>query len=122
MRRDLKVNDGQESDDDPAPGGEFTSHRWPGIGKEVEASRPLSPTDSGAGKFGNCLYFGPAGERCHRLAGESGFCREHSGNREEADPRKPGKILAAVIGILALLWPVIGDVVQFILRWLGGHH
>src|SRR5215469_5673372 len=121
MRRDLKVNAGQERDDAPTQADDLAAFRWPGSGDEgKDLATPTMP-QSESRRHGNCLYFGLAGERCDRPAAESGFCREHSGNREEADPRKPGRILAAVMAILALLWPVIGDVVQFIMRWLSRH-
>jgi hypothetical protein len=69
-----------------------------------------------------CLYLGPAGERCDSPALDSGFCPRHQLNsaptalRDESRARK--KKAAATVGIVAMLWPLIEEVVRHILRLL----
>jgi hypothetical protein len=122
MRRDLKVNAEQDSEEEPDQSWHFGPLKWPGTDEMPEDSATVSAPASGKRSYGACLYFGPAGERCDRPAGESGFCRKHVGNIEGKPSAKPGKIIAAVMAILALLWPVLGDVVQFIVRWIRHRH
>ena len=68
---------------------------------------------------GPCLYFGPSGERCDRRAMEGGFCTRHQ-------PVAPGVLSSAqvarrgiaILGVLAALWPVLGDLIREIIRLL----
>lgn len=122
MRRDLKVNAEQESPDAPGQSCDFGGLHWPGGDEGPESSDIAPARGSSGGTHGTCLYFGPAGQRCDRPAGESGFCPAHLGNMQAKIPAKSGRIIAAVMAILALLWPVLGDVVQFIMRWIRQHH
>ena len=122
MRRDLKVNAGQDSEEEPNLSWDFGALKWPGSEDSPEDPSAVLAPASGKRSYGTCLYFGPAGERCNRPAGESGFCREHKGNIEGRPSARPGKIIAAIMATLALLWPVLGDVVQFVIRWIGQRH
>lgn len=98
MARDLSVNAVPETKD---PADWFNS-------------APASKTG-----LGPCLYLGPAGQRCSRPALEGGFCALHQPNSSSAgtpaapvSPRRVGVILT----ILALLWPILADVVREIIR------
>ncbi|HXX45266.1 MAG TPA: hypothetical protein VEJ38_11080 [Candidatus Acidoferrales bacterium] len=76
-----------------------------------------SSSDAEPRPSGPCLYFGPAGERCSRPALAGGFCAKHQpGGRMEA-LKNPARILAAALGIVALIWPYVNDLVREILRW-----
>jgi hypothetical protein len=66
---------------------------------------------------GPCLYLGPAGQRCGRRAQEGGFCAQHQPGSPSAQmpvvsPRRVGIILM----ILALLWPILLDIVRAVIR------
>jgi hypothetical protein len=71
---------------------------------------------------GTCLYIGPAGQRCNRAAGASGFCSKHQLNPSgEVSKSAAIKRAAAISGVLAALWPFIADLIREILRhfrWL----
>jgi len=122
MRRDLKVNAGQDSEEEPDQSWDLGALNWSRTEDMPEDSGTVLEPASIKRTYGACLYFGPAGERCDRPAGESGFCREHTGNIDGKPSAKPGKVIAAIMAILALLWPVLGDVVQFIMRWIRQRH
>jgi len=101
MERGVRVN--AESETEDAAGG---------IGLP-SAGRP------GRTDLGPCLYLGPAGQRCTRPAQEGGFCAVHqpegpAGGKPGATPRRVGVIMA----ILALLWPILADIVREIIRLL----
>lgn len=78
-----------------------------------------------AGDQGPCLYLGPQGQRCGRRALRDGFCSNHlpgsaaSINAKSSAPSK--KIIAALIAISGLLWPLVADIVREVLRWLHSH-
>ena len=110
----------------PDPGWEF-SPKNPGdtgadSGEEfgIETMGSL-PGPSPSGNQGPCLYFGPRGERCGRPALKGGFCARHQpgGALQAAKPRV--KLVAAVLGILGLLWPLLGDIVREVIRWIHTH-
>jgi hypothetical protein len=67
-----------------------------------------------------CLYIGPAGERCSRTAGPSGFCAKHqlTAPSESTSKAVNVKRAAAVLGVLAALWPFIADLIREIIRLL----
>jgi|ERR1700675_40410 len=99
MERDLSVNAVSETDD---PAGSFA---FPSSG--TPANRPARTS------LGACLYLGPAGQRCSRPGQEGGFCLQHQPNGPSAStpvlsPRRVGVILT----ILALLWPILADVLR----------
>jgi hypothetical protein len=108
MDRSVSVN--VQSDSDPY---EFDPGFTPGdIPPEVlvEPSRNLD--------LGPCLYLGPAGQRCDRRAVEGGFCSRHQPGaiREALRTQVPRRTLA-VIGVLAVLWPVLADLVRELIRF-----
>jgi hypothetical protein len=69
-----------------------------------------------------CLYLGPAGERCDRPALDNGFCPRHQPGatattlRDESRARK--KKAAATVGVVAMLWPIIEQILRAIFRLL----
>lgn len=73
-------------------------------------------------ELGPCLYLGPAGQRCTSRATASGFCRRHqpdaplssaSSDTPLVSPRRVG----AIFTILALLWPLLADIVRALIRY-----
>jgi len=88
-----------------------------------EAESPEFPLN-GAGSdapnsdLGPCLYFGPAGQRCDRRATEASFCARHQPGaiREALRTQVPRRALAA-LGVLAVLWPVLADLVRELIRF-----
>ena len=75
-----------------------------------------------AADLGPCLYLGPAGQRCTSCATTSGFCRRH-----QLNPNLPGtpadtpllspRRVGAIFTILALLWPLLADIVRALIRY-----
>jgi hypothetical protein len=78
----------------------------------------LPPADRPARTdLGPCLDLGPAGQRCARPAQEGGFCAVHqpegsAAGRPAVSARRAGVIAA----ILALLWPILADIVRELIR------
>jgi hypothetical protein len=72
---------------------------------ESEAARP-------------CLHLGPRGERCTRPAGENGFCERHDPKTGFNIAGLLAKRLWAVFALLAVLWPLLVDLVREIIRRL----
>jgi hypothetical protein len=74
------------------------------------------------GKYGTCLYFGPAGERCTRPALEGGFCQRHRlGATTPAASAVTPKRVVAILAALAAFWPVLADLVREFIRWIHAH-
>jgi hypothetical protein len=72
-----------------------------------------------------CLYIGTSGQRCDRPATNSDFCSRHSAASSGAtDPdATPSdntlvKRAVAVGGVIAVLWPLIVDLLRALLRFL----
>jgi hypothetical protein len=66
-----------------------------------------------------CLYIGTSGQRCTRTATRGDFCSRHSA----PNPSAPAegvivKRAVAVGGVLAVLWPIIFDLIRALLRFL----
>jgi hypothetical protein len=83
----------------------------------VAAGEKIAATD-----LGPCLYLGPAGQRCISPATTSGFCRRHqpyaSAIGEPTDkPLLSPRRLGAIFTILALLWPLLADIVRALIRY-----
>ncbi|MGH9714691.1 MAG: DUF5763 domain-containing protein [Candidatus Acidiferrales bacterium] len=83
-------------------------------------------TKQPAAGFGPCLYFGPAGQRCSQRATANGFCARHqpdsrflreSGGIRPAAPLLSPKRVGVIFTILALLWPVLADIVRELIRF-----
>lgn len=67
--------------------------------------------------LGPCLYLGPAGQRCYRPAVKGGFCALHQpGAAAIRKVGKPAKWLAAIGGIVGVLWPYIYDFLHELFR------
>lgn len=77
------------------------------------------------GDQGPCLYLGPQGQRCYRRALRDGFCASHLPGAapivggQSHTPSK--KLVAALLAISGLLWPLLADIVREVLRWLHSH-
>jgi hypothetical protein len=118
MERRVSVN-GIATSGPPADRSDELSGAWPD--QELLETQGF-PGDSSSGETeprqsGPCLYLGPAGERCSRPALAGAFCAKHQpGGRMEA-LKNPARILAAALGIVALIWPYVNDLVREILRW-----
>jgi hypothetical protein len=77
------------------------------------------PDPPNRGDRGPCLYLGPAGQRCHRPALEQGYCSKHQpGARAEHFRSELPRRAVAVLGLLAVIWPLLVDLVREILRLL----
>jgi hypothetical protein len=77
------------------------------------------PAAAASADQGPCLYFGPAGQRCNRRAVEGGFCARHQpGGSQVLSLPQISRRAVAVIGLLAVLWPVLADLIREILRLL----
>jgi hypothetical protein len=94
---------------------------------EVEDTQPLdfsedeAPAPPAAHDLGPCLYLGPAGQRCNRRAVEDGFCARHQpGGIPLAGLSIPqfSRRALALFGLIAVLWPVLADVIRELIRWL----
>jgi hypothetical protein len=111
MERGVNVNDSLANDSDANSHGLFS----------------VAPSTT-AQDLGPCLYLGPAGQRCSRRAVNDGFCAVHqpgqSGQSRPAVRRpaaKSSRVVAAILGILGVLWPLLADLVREITRWLHSH-
>jgi hypothetical protein len=68
---------------------------------------------------GPCLHFGPAGERCSRRAVEGGFCERHQiGGGQALSVQQISRRALAAIGVIAMLWPVLADLIRELIRLL----
>ncbi len=95
-----------------------------GVPKSIGAIRSREARRApNAADQGPCLYFGPAGQRCDRRAVEGGFCSRHQpadrtgGSRSLSVPEVSKRALGAA-GILAVLWPILADLIRELLRLL----
>ena len=67
--------------------------------------------------LGPCLYLGAAGQRCYRRAVKDGFCALHQpGAAAIRRVVKPAKWVAAIGGIVGVLWPYIYDFLHELFR------
>jgi hypothetical protein len=90
----------------------------PAEGDSVVAPGNTAPTAD----LGPCLYLGSAGQRCTSRATAGGFCRRHQpdANVIGAPVDKPllsPRRLGAIFTILALLWPLLADIVRALIRY-----
>lgn len=113
MDRSVSVNVQSDSSAGEWDGSEFEAGIPPG---ELGVSEPA--TASTGTDLGPCLYFGPAGQRCDRRAVEGSFCRRHQPGalRDALRTQMPRRILA-VVGVLAVLAPVLADLVRELVRF-----
>jgi hypothetical protein len=82
---------------------------------------PVATAATSSGEPGPCLFLGPAGQRCNRRALDDGFCALHRPGGIAKIITAPGRVLAAVVTIVVLLWPYIADMVREIIRWMATH-
>ena len=125
MERRVSVNAEATSDEgtvtpDGLPKG-WSEAAWAGKQASAEPSESLSteddPAESKPSGQGPCLYLGPAGQRCDRPALAGGFCVRHRPGARREVLKNPARILAAALGIAALVWPYVNDLVREIIRW-----
>jgi hypothetical protein len=92
---------------------------------EQDFIAPAEATDASA-DFGPCLYFGPARQRCSARAAANGFCRRHqpdprfleeSGGNRPAVPLLTPKRVGVIFTILALLWPLLAEIIRELIRF-----
>jgi len=113
MDRSVSVNVRSDSD---------TNEFEPGIPTDEFPPRdfPLNEPISSPNNYdlGPCLYLGPAGQRCDRRAVEGSFCLRHQPDAisEALRTQFPRRALA-VIGVLAVLWPVLADLIRELMRF-----
>ena len=62
--------------------------------------------------FGPCLYLGPSGERCLQPAREDGVCARHSSETEANPWLQFVQRVGAILLLVALLWPLIAELLQ----------
>jgi hypothetical protein len=97
---------------------------WTADRSDDSAVGPLlssSPRTSAADQ-GPCLYLGPSGQRCGRRALEGGYCASHRpGAISLPKVALSKKTLAAIIGVVAIVWPYIAELVREIVRWMHSH-
>lgn len=100
---------------------------WPANDREANSEEVLAiePPLTSTQDLGPCLYLGPAGQRCGRRAVKDGFCAMHQSGLSRASLRQPdvkrSRVLAAILGILGVLWPLLADLIREITRWLHSH-
>ncbi len=73
---------------------------------------------------GPCLYLGPRGQRCGNPAISGGFCARHEPSElggPKVASRGVSRVVAAGIGILAAMWPILADLLREVLRWIHSH-
>jgi hypothetical protein len=111
MERNLNVN-AVATDDDAADFDNALADS--DSASEFAPGRPPVVTNQGP-----CLYLGPSGQRCSRRAIDGSFCARHQplGSRTRAlTPGRVSRRAAAGVGVLAVLWPVLADLIRELLR------
>jgi len=92
------------------------------VNADDEIERPVNPPRSPTARqesasYGPCLYLGPAGQRCSQPATANGFCLRHQPDGEAPSlPARSSRRIAVVMAILALLWPVLVDLIRALIR------
>ena len=87
--------------------------------EETVSPAGAHPDRPNPGEGGPCLYLGPAGQRCHRPALERGYCSKHQpGAQAQFFWSELPRRVVAVLGLLAVIWPLLVDLVREILRLL----
>ena len=107
-------------------------------GSEEPAGRTPRVPGRAEASYGTCLYFGPRGERCSREALASGFCAQHAPkllsptaptrsspaiSKEDFEARQKRfvRVVVAILGFAAVLWPIIADAIRALLAFLKDH-
>ncbi|MFZ0084599.1 MAG: hypothetical protein WA211_08980 [Candidatus Acidiferrales bacterium] len=126
MARFVTVNDFPGS---KAAGGPFDPDLEANPGGEFDAARPDAAWQAAGSTLadgtrqnqGPCLYLGPSGQRCSNAATVGGFCTRHQPGEASTVSRGVSRLAAAGIGILAVMWPVLADLLREVLRWIHSH-
>ena len=90
--------------------------------EQPEGDFVASPSDKQAvADLGSCLYLGPRGQRCSNPASASGFCPRHQpdgtfSGTPTATPLVSPRRVGAILTILALLWPLVADIIRALIR------
>lgn len=88
---------------------------------ELQSEIPGEPASGDS--HGPCLYLGPKGERCPRLALKGGYCAAHPANGAAGlSARSYGRVLAATIALILIVWPYISDLVRELVHWLAASY
>jgi hypothetical protein len=116
MERRVKVNAGTRAavTPDGLPQG-WSQPDW-SAGQTLEKGGKYPTQDRGP-----CLYLGPGGKRCRRLALADGFCAAHGPHRPERPTARPVRFWAVAALIAALLWPYLEVAVREIIGWARSH-
>jgi hypothetical protein len=124
MERFVTVNDFSGSTGPVRP---FNPHPVRDSGADFRSTisdtdRPAASITSAAKRSdqGPCLYLGSKGQRCSDPATADGFCAKHQPGAAKASSGTASR-LAAGIGILAAMWPVLADLLREVLRWIHSH-
>jgi hypothetical protein len=129
MERFVTVNDfsGSNAGQGPIDAQNPEDREWGFEGAGSDVGTEVAGSDLGLpprSDQGPCLYLGPRGQRCGTPAVCGGFCARHQPG-EPGGPkvaaRGVSRVVAAGIGILAAMWPVIADVLREVLRWIHAH-
>jgi Family of unknown function (DUF5763) len=131
MDRFLTVNDSPAGADDFGQAddvrGDAGAGARRGVHRELPTPEDLFPAEVRAPQVppranGFCLYLGPRGERCSRPAGETGFCSKHQQSgapTPEANPAQVGRRMMTGFALLAIVLPILLDVLRALARWLA---
>ena len=129
MERFVTVNDfsGSNSSAGPLDAETAEDREWgfegAGADTEGQSAGGVFGTPQGSDE-GPCLYLGPKGQRCNNPAFSGGFCARHLPAElggAKVGSRSVSRVIAAGIGILAAMWPVVADVLREVLRWIHSH-
>ena len=78
-------------------------------------SQPVNPVPPSSPNFGPCLYLGPSGQRCSLPARQDGFCARHSPEASAEGWVPLAQRAGAILLLVALLWPLLVDLLREIL-------
>jgi hypothetical protein len=126
MERFVTVNDFSGSNAGSGPlDAEDRGWGYEGGGPDAEAQVAGGGFGSlGRPDQGPCLYLGPRGQRCGNPAASGGFCARHQPSElggAKVASRGVSRVVAAGIGILAAMWPILADLLREVLRWIHSH-
>ena len=83
---------------------------------EMRDPEPNPGTDQSR-YYGPCLYLGPGGQRCERPSREDGFCDRHAPEGSSGAWASPVRIAAAILLLLATIWPLLVRLLREISAW-----
>ncbi len=129
MERFVTVNDfsGSNAGQGPLEPEAAEDREWGFEGPGSDAGTEATGSSLGLSKRpdqGPCLYLGPRGQRCGDPAVSGGFCARHQPGElggPKVAARGVRRVVAAGIGILAAMWPILADLLREVLRWIHSH-